>query len=225
MHSASARANIIRLKWAPSSIGVARVHVLMREKRNRTCRERLEKMCAGLLFQRLRKSQPDFLERVAIVPGDLEQPALGIDGAVAEHLKQCVHIVIHAAADVRFNEPLYDLIRCNLSGTRELLELGKQMKHLEVFVYVSTAFSNCTPRSSENIAEKFYEPPMQADALIEYVQQRQSDFDRELLNIVSPNLINPWPNNYTFSKALSESIVRRYGESFPIAVIRPTIST
>lgn len=197
----------------------------MREKRNQTCRERLEKVCASPVFQYLRKNQPDFLERVAIVAGDLEQPALGIESAVAERLKRCIHIVIHAAADVRFNEPLYDLIRCNLLGTRELLELAKQMKHLEVFVYVSTAFSNCTRGSSENIAEEFYEPPMRADTLIKYVQQRQSAYDRELLSIVSPNLINPWPNNYTFSKALSESIVRRYGESFPIAIIRPTIST
>lgn len=196
----------------------------MRPKRNRTCRERLEKMCASSVFQHLHKSQPNFLNRIIIINGDLEQSSIGIDSSVAEKLKSTIHIIIHAAADVRFNEPLYSLIRCNLFGTRELLELSKQMKHLKVFIYVSTAFSNCTNDSCENIDEQFYPPPMDADILIEYVKNYQTDTDRELLNIISPNLIKPWPNNYTFSKALSESIVRRYGESFPIAVIRPTIS-
>lgn len=196
----------------------------MRPKRNRTSQERLEKVCGDPVFQSLRRSQPNFLERISIVNGDLGMPGLGIEPSTHEQLQHEINVVIHAAADVRFNEPLFDLLRCNLFGTRELLELSKEMKSLEAFIYVSTAFSNCTRESGENIAEDFYPPPMDADVLINYVQQCATENDRELLNIISPNLIKPWPNNYTFSKALSESLVRRYGKLFPIAVIRPTIS-
>lgn len=183
-------------------------------------------MCDGPVFQHLRKHDPSFLDRVKIISGDLSLPHMGIEeGAnILLELQKNVEIIIHAAADVRFNEPLYDLVLCNLIGTRDLLNLAKRMKKLEIFVYLSTGFSNCKYRSHENIEEKFYEPPMNADILIDYVQNRQTEADRELLGIISPNLIKPWPNNYTFSKALSESIVRRYGSSFPIAVIRPTIS-
>lgn len=208
------------------SLDVLNVLVLMRAKGNRTPEERLAHMCAGPVFQHLRKIDANFLDRVRIVRGDLQKPCVGIeDVSTLQWLKEEIDIVIHAAADVRFNEPLYDLILCNLYGTRELLELSKQMRRLQVFVYMSTAFSNCKAAAEEDIAEEFYPPPLDADVLIDYVRTRRTDMDRELLRILSPNLIKPWPNNYTFSKALSESIVRRYGTAFPICVIRPTIGT
>lgn len=196
----------------------------MRAKRNRTPLERLVHMCSGPVFKHLREIDANFMDRVRIVEGNLEKPCIGIDDAdILQTLKEDIDVVIHAAADVRFNEPLFDLILCNLYGTRELLELALQMRRLEVFVYMSTAFSNTKAAAEEDIAEKFYPPPMDANILIDYVQNRCSDADRELMCILSPNLIKPWPNNYTFSKALSESIVRRYGSAFPVCVIRPTI--
>lgn len=202
-----------------------RVYVLMRAKRNQNSRERLEKVCKGPIFQHLPKYDPNFLDRIVIVTGDLSQCRMGIENeTILNELTENIEIVIHAAADVRFNEPLYNLIWCNLVGTRDLLELSKQMRKLQVFVYMSTAFSNTKENSNLNMEERFYEPPMNADILIDYVQMFHSETDQELLNMIAPNLIHPWPNNYTFSKALSESVVRRYGQDFPIAVIRPTIS-
>lgn len=197
----------------------------MRAKKNRNSRERLEQVCRGPVFQHLPKHDPNFLDRIEIVTGDLSQTRMGIQSdAIINELKENVEIVIHAAADVRFNEPLYNLIWCNLVGTRDLLELAKQMHKLKVFVYMSTAFSNTKENAAVHIEEKFYEPPMNADILIDFVQTHQSEADQDMLNMIAPNLIEPWPNNYTFSKALSESVVRRYGTDFPIAVIRPTIS-
>lgn len=207
-------------------IGVKRVYVLMREKKNqRSSRERLEKVCKGPVFQHLPKYVPNFLDRIEIITGDLSKHQLGIQSdAILNELKKNVEIVIHAAADVRFNESLYNLIWCNLVGTRDLLEISRQMPKLNVFAYISTAFSNSKVNSKNHIAEKFYEPPMNADILIDFVQTHQSEADQDMLNMIAPNLIEPWPNNYTFSKALSESVVKRYGKDFPIAVIRPTIS-
>ncbi|XP_031621106.1 fatty acyl-CoA reductase wat-like [Contarinia nasturtii] len=205
-------------------IGTKHIYVLMRSKKNRDSRERLEKVCRGPVFQHLHKHVPNFLDRIEIITGDLSQRQLGIhDNAILTKLKENVEIVIHAAADVRFNEPLYNLIWCNLVGTRDLLELSTKMKKLQVFVYMSTAFSNTKANSKNHMKEEFYEPPMNADILIDFVVMHQSESDKEMLNIIAPNLIEPWPNNYTFSKALSESMVRRYGIHFPIAVIRPTI--
>lgn len=197
----------------------------MRTKKHRTSLERLQQVCSGPVFQHLARHDAHFFDRIRIIDGDLSKPQLGIgDASVRLELIQHTDIIIHAAADVRFNEPLTDLILCNLIGTRDLLDLAKQMANLQVFVYMSTAFSNTKNRSTETIDEAFYAPPMDADILIDYVARHASDTDRQLLNIISPNLIAPWPNNYTFSKALSESIVRRYERHFPIAVIRPTIS-
>lgn len=197
----------------------------MRTKKNKSSRERLEQVCKGPVFQHLPKYDPNFFDRIEIVTGDLSVPRLGIqDNDILTKLKETVEIVFHAAADVRFNEPLYNLIWCNLIGTRDLLELSRKMSKLQVFVYMSTAFSNTKVGKNLHIEEKFYEPPMDADILIDFVKMHQSVADQDLLNMIAPNLIEPWPNNYTFSKALSESVVRRYGNDFPIAVIRPTIS-
>lgn len=197
----------------------------MRQKRNKNSRERLEQVCKGPVFQHLPKYDVNFLDRIKIVTGDLSQPRMGIqNNDILNELTQTVEIVIHAAADVRFNEPLYNLVCTNLIGTRDLLELSRKMTKLQVFVYMSTAFSNTKVDGSEHIEEKFYEPPMDADILIDFVRTHKSEADQDLLNMIAPNLIEPWPNNYTFSKALSESVVRRYGNDFPIAVIRPTIS-
>lgn len=207
-------------------IGAKRVYVLMRNKRNLNSRERLEKVCRGPVFQHLPKYDPKFLDRIEIVAGDLNESHLGIqkNDTILNELIENVEIVIHAAADVRLNEPLYNLIWANLVGTRDLLELAKQMHKLQVFLYMSTAFSNTKVKTHLHKAEKFYEPPMDADILIDYVQKYRTDTDRCLLNMIAPNLIEPWRNNYTFSKALGESVVRRYEKDFPVAVIRPSIS-
>lgn len=197
----------------------------MRPKKHRTSLERLQHLCNGPVFQHLPKHDAHFFDRIRIVNGDLSKPQLGITSeSIRIELIENTDIIIHAAADVRFNEPLSDLILCNLIGTRQLLELAKQMPNIQVFVYMSTAFSNTKNQSTEYIDEIFYAPPMNADILIDYVSKHDNEFDHQLLNIISPNLIAPWPNNYTFSKALSESLVRRYEHDFPIAVIRPTIS-
>lgn len=172
-------------------IGVKRVYVLMRNKRNKNSRDRLEKVCNGPVFQHLSKYDPNFLDRIKIVAGDLNECHLGIEknDPILNELIDCVEVVIHAAADVRLNESLYNLIWANLVGTRDLLEITKQMRKLQIFVYMSTAFSNTKVDSHLHIAEKFYEPPMNADVLIDYVQMNRSDTDKCLLNMLAPILI------------------------------------
>lgn len=36
-------------------------------------------------------------------------------------------------------------------------------------------------------------------------------------------LIGKWPNTYTFTKALAETMIRDLGKGLPVAVIRPSI--
>lgn len=59
-------------------------------------------------------------------------------------------IFYHVAADVRFDENLRESIEINVRGTREVISLAKRTRYLNVFIYVSTAFS--TP--SFNVHEK-----------------------------------------------------------------------
>lgn len=91
----------------------------------------------------------------------------------------------------------------------------------QVFVYVSTAYSNCPRRE---VHEKFYDPPMDPYKMIELVDRvERGEVSADDLLTLTPKIINPWPNTYSYTKALSEDMVKDYGERLPIAVVRPSI--
>lgn len=78
-----------------------------------------------------------------MVRGDLQELELGIGPEDQSRLLEEVEIVFHAAADVRFDESLREATEINVRGTREIMLLSQRMRHLNVFIYVSTFF--CTP--------------------------------------------------------------------------------
>lgn len=51
-----------------------------------------------------------------------------------------VSVVIHAAATVKFNEPLREAWKINVEGTRMVLELAQRMKRVEVRTYFFTEY-------------------------------------------------------------------------------------
>lgn len=173
------------------------------------------------VYQRLREKDADFHERITVINGDLEKMQAGISDDDVNLLIDEVDVVIHAAADVRFNIPLLDLCYSNVRGTREMLEIAKKMKHLEVFAYVSTAYSHC-PR--DHVEEKFYDPPMDPEFWIKMLDNCKTPADKEIIEVLEPHIMEPWPNSYTYTKALSESLVKSYSGHFPTIVIRPSIS-
>lgn len=164
---------------------------------------------------------PNFHDRISVILGDLKQVGAGVSESDVELLCNEVEIVIHAAADVRFNIPLLELVQSNVRGTRDVLEIAKRMKHLEVFAYVSTAYSHC-PR--DIVDEKFYDPPMDPEFWLKMLDRCKSPEDKEIIDVLEQHIMNPWPNSYTYTKALSESLVKTYSRNFPTIVIRPSIS-
>ena len=53
------------------------------------------------------------------------------------------NIVFHVAATVRFEEKLSKSIKINVRGTKELMDLAREMEGLESLVHVSTAYVHC----------------------------------------------------------------------------------
>ncbi|KAL0118735.1 hypothetical protein PUN28_009421 [Cardiocondyla obscurior] len=45
------------------------------------------------------------------------------------------------------------------------------------------------------------------------------------LDSITPSLIDGWPNTFTFTKAIAEDTVLRYGGSMPVCIVRPSIVT
>lgn len=195
------------------------IYLLGRPKRGKSVQERLESTFTGTHFSKLYTHDPNYLQRISIVEGDMGKLNMGISEADEKKLIENVHIVIHAAADVRFDEKLKTLLMINLRGTREILELTAKMKKIQAFTFISTAYSNCIRMYVE---EKFYDAPIDPEIMIrlgEFYDNRST----EELEIITERIIKPWPNTYTYTKSLTEDLVRRYGQKFPICIMRPSI--
>jgi dTDP-D-glucose 4,6-dehydratase len=57
---------------------------------------------------------------------------MGFTEETQAYLINNVQIVLHAAADVRFDQTLKKAIEVNVRGTRDLLRLTKNIKNIEV---------------------------------------------------------------------------------------------
>lgn len=128
---------------------------------------------------------------------------------------------LKAAADVRFDESLKESIETNVRGTRDIITLTHQIKNLIVFIYMSTAFTNC---NRPIVEEKFYRTMIDPDFMIKLVESIPEAACDEF-QVMAKRIIQPYPNTYTYTKALAEQIVRKYANNLPIAIIRPSIVT
>jgi fatty acyl-CoA reductase len=87
------------------------------------------------LFGKL-KTQVDtatLSRKVVGIPGDVTLPDLGLSASNRQLLIDRVSIIFHAAATIRFDEPLKRAVLINTRGTKLMLELAQDMKKLEVW--------------------------------------------------------------------------------------------
>ncbi|XP_053674489.1 fatty acyl-CoA reductase wat-like [Anopheles nili] len=199
---------------------VAEILLILRCKKGLSPTERLEQLLGKeSVFVNYAKDPQLYLSKIRLIQGDISEIGVGIANDDLAYIYERTNIIIHAAADVRFDESLKESVQTNVRGTQEMLMIAEKCSQLEIFTYISTAFSHCVLRVIE---EKFYEPPIDPTLLIKVSEKEQDADDFEML---SKKIIKPWPNTYAFTKSLSEEIVRRYRNKLPVAIIRPSIIT
>ncbi len=71
---------------------------------------------------------------------DIRLPGLGLSSESRRALQRQVRVIIHSAAEVRFNLPLDEVRATNLEGTRQLLEFARGCPRLDRFAHVSTLY-------------------------------------------------------------------------------------
>lgn len=191
--------------------------MLLRHKKGTSVEYRLKAFKEGPIFGRLKLEKPDALEKLVAIPGDISLPLLGISKKSFKAMEN-VSLVIHSAATVRFDEPIRVAINLNVSATYETIKVASKFKNLELFVHISTFYSNPSLRFVEN---KMYPPPMNWKEAIKLSKSHISD---ETLNIMSRKYIGGFPNTYTFTKNLSENVVNEHSHLFPVLIVRPSIS-
>ncbi|XP_039429448.1 fatty acyl-CoA reductase wat-like [Culex pipiens pallens] len=201
--------------------GASELILIIREKRGVPPAERMTRIFDSVpVMKSFQRNFNNCRDRVKVVRGDMSEDGLGLDPADVEYIRQRVQIVLHVAADVRFDETLFKAIQMNVKGTWEMLNLcASGCPRLEMFVYVSTAYANCLQGT---VHEQFYDPPMDPMVLLNLVNKMDA-VEQDHFEALTQMILGPWPNTYTYAKALAESLVKRFYERIPVMIIRPPI--
>lgn len=85
------------------------------------------------LFDTIKEQNPGLVEsKLQPILGDMTELRLGLSDSDYDYLVNNVSVVFHVAASVRFDDPIRDATIMNVRGTREMVQLAKQMKNLAV---------------------------------------------------------------------------------------------
>ncbi|XP_055837529.1 putative fatty acyl-CoA reductase CG5065 isoform X1 [Episyrphus balteatus] len=194
------------------------VIIMMRPKRGKVPESRLDEMFKIPIFQRIKEEKPEVLKKVTLVQGDVTFDTLGLNGDNLKLITNNTNIVFHMAATLKLEGNLKDAIDMNTTGTKRVLDIAKNMPNLEALIHVSTAFCNC---DQEVMYEKVYEFPHKPEDLIRLAEW----MDVKMLDNITPELLKPHPNTYTYSKRLAEILVRDHYPTLPVIIARPSIVT
>ncbi|XP_023036336.1 fatty acyl-CoA reductase wat [Drosophila willistoni] len=206
---------ILLYKLFTSCPAINAIYILIRNKKGKTMDARLEEIFKDPVFN---KTNPKIRYLIKGISGDCSKPGLGLSSGDRKILTDCVNIVFHMAATVRFDEKLRTALRINVGGAYETIKLCRIMTNLRSVVHVSTAYTQCPLK---NIDEKFY--PMPNGTEVKRLLLMAECIPDNLFEHVTPVLLGKWPNTYTFTKAVAEDVVRTFGASLPVGVFRPGI--
>ncbi|XP_060533805.1 uncharacterized protein LOC132706473 [Cylas formicarius] len=198
------------------SLPIKKVYILVRSKKNVPPVKRVEELLNSPVFDVLKKSYSDRLQKVYHLVGDCSHPGLGLSLEDKKTFIDEVDVIIHCAATTRFDQHIQQATFTNIRGTRDLMDLANEVNRLKAFVYIGTAFCNSNYREIE---EEVYEPKISAEKLIQVCEA----LDPEALDVITPKLIENWPNTYTFTKQVTEDLLHRKAHHLPICIVRPTI--
>lgn len=93
-----------------------------------------------------------------------------------------MNVIFHVAATVRFDEKLKLAIGINVTGTKSIINLCREVKELKAFVHISTAYANCHHLTIE---EKFYEPSITGVNSIKLTEC----LDEKTLDAITPEYV------------------------------------
>ncbi|XP_028177308.1 fatty acyl-CoA reductase wat-like [Ostrinia furnacalis] len=195
---------------------IKKLYMLARPKKNKDTTKRIQEQFDDVLYDKLRKERPNFIQKIVVVEGDVGQIGLGMNEQDRLKVMNDVEFIFHGAATVRFDEPLKTAVEINVRGTREIFQLARACGKLKAVVHISTAYSNC---ALNTIDEKFYTSIMPGDKLIDLVET----MDEKIINNITPGLLGDFPNTYAYTKSVAENIIMEYSKGLPVAVFRPAI--
>ncbi|CRL03600.1 CLUMA_CG016511, isoform A, partial [Clunio marinus] len=126
--------------------------------------------------------------------------------------------VFHLAASLKLEATLKPNVEMNLTGTKNVIEVCRNMPQLLTLVHLSTAFCSC---DQNELQEEVYDWPQKPMDLIRCAEW----MTEEAMNVMGQKIIEPHPNTYTYTKRLAEILVRDEFPNLPVCIVRPSIVT
>ncbi|KAI5640098.1 male sterility protein domain-containing protein [Phthorimaea operculella] len=194
-----------------------RIYLLLRTKKGVKSEDRLQELYSSQCYDRLRREKPGIFEsKVYVIAGDIMEPGLGLSQEDRALLVNRTNIIFHVAASVRFDDPLPFAARLNLRGTKEIIDLAKEVQDLSALVHISTSYSNT---NRPVIEEVMYPPHADWRDTLKICEE----LDENTIRIMTPKYLGDIPNTYTFTKQLAEHCVYEQRGQLPVVIIRPSI--
>ncbi|CAH2101760.1 unnamed protein product [Euphydryas editha] len=194
-----------------------RIYLLLRTKKGVKAEDRIADIYASKCFDRLRKEKPDIFEKkVFFIAGDASELGLGMSDEDRTLIINRANIVFHVAASVRFDDSLKVAAKLNLRGTREVVELAKEIRNLEVLLHVSTSYANTNRKCIEEVVYPAFADWRDTLEVCE-------NLDDHTLNVITPKYLGELPNTYVFTKQLAEHVMFEQKGKLPVVIMRPSI--
>ncbi|KAM0735557.1 putative fatty acyl-CoA reductase [Formica fusca] len=197
---------------------ISKIYLLIRSKKDECPKSRLDDIFEKPLYNRLKEEMPNFRKKVVPIIGDLNVENLGLSENDKNMLIRKVSIIFHLAATVRFDEEIKTSAIINVIATNVILDMAKHMLNLKSLIHVSTLYANCHVK---HIEERFYTYPIDHRNLITLIHTSSENIIYEKL----AKIASSWPNTYTFTKAMAETLLKDEGRDLPIGIFRPAIVT
>lgn len=111
---------------------IANIYIIIRPNKGLDFEQRKMDFKNHVTFSRLRDMNPNALNKIQIVQGDISESNLGMSHSDRKLIAETVSVIIHSAADVRFDRRLIDAYKTNVYGSKNVLDFASEFKNLLV---------------------------------------------------------------------------------------------
>lgn len=162
--------------------------------------------------------KPEMMKKIYPVWGEITSPNFALSDEHLKRVTETTQIMFHLAASLKLEATLKPNIQMNLTGTKYVLDVAKQMKNLIQMIHTSTAFCNIEHAVME---EKVYDSEHRPEDLIRCAEW----MTEEAMAEAQKSILGLHPNTYTYTKRLAEILVRdEYDKgTLPVCIVRPSI--
>lgn len=162
--------------------------------------------------------KPGVFSKVTPVVGDLLKPNFGLDFETLKKVESTTEIFFHMAASSQGKASLRYNVLHNLVGTKNALNIAKQMNNLVHFMHLSSAYCNI---EAKRILEKVYDMKNSHDP--EDLIRMSEWMTDSTMDAIQKDLLGQHPNSFTYTKQLAEVLVQREQNELPVSIVRPAM--